>query len=380
MIFAFGIITFLYIFLILFLLFEFNKIKEFISEDCIEKSTFSIVIPFRNEVENLPKLLKSLSYLAYPKDLFEIILVNDASEDESEEICSKFISAHPKMAFSLINSERKTSSPKKDALNTAILISKNQFIVTTDADCEVPEKWLNQFNEFLQKNPVKMIAGPVKATSSSPKAGGKNSFLKIFQELDFLSLQSATMGGFGIGKAFLCNGANLCYEKESFLNVNGFEGNENFAGGDDVFLLQKFKNARLKTAFLKSKRAVVSTSAQKNIRTLFSQRIRWAGKTSAVGGIGKWVGIIVFLMNFGLVIGSLFALFGSFPQKFLLFFFVLKFNVDFIFIYKSAEFFGMEKSMKNYIWCSFLYPFFSSAVVFLSFFSGFQWKGRHFRK
>ncbi|HET8753654.1 MAG TPA: glycosyltransferase family 2 protein, partial [Salinimicrobium sp.] len=256
----------------------------------------------------------------------------------------------------------------------AISFSNNKFILTTDADCEVPEKWLQEFDEFLQKNSVKMLAGPVKI--AFPKKG----FLKLFQELDFLSLQAASIGSFGIEKAFLCNGANLCYEKESFLKLNGFEGNEHFAGGDDIFLLEKFETAGMKTAFLKSKSAVVSTSAQLTIKSLFSQRIRWAGKTSAVDGIGKWVGLIVFLMNFSLILGLFLVLFGILQTEVFFIFFLLKFNVDFILIYRSAIFFEKENIMKNYFWCSFLYPFFCTAVVFLSLIPGFYWKGRHFSK
>jgi hypothetical protein len=54
-----------------------------------------------------------------------------------------------------------------------------------------------------------------------------------------LSLQGATIGSFGIGKGFMCNGANLAYKKSLFQELNGFQGNDTIASGDDVFLLQK---------------------------------------------------------------------------------------------------------------------------------------------
>jgi hypothetical protein len=59
-----------------------------------------------------------------------------------------------------------------------------------------------------------------------------------FQQLDLVSLQGATIGSFGIGKGFMCNGANLAYKKSLFQELNGFR-NDTIASGDDVFLLQK---------------------------------------------------------------------------------------------------------------------------------------------
>ena len=111
--------------------------------------------------------------------------------------------------------------------------------------------------------------------------GSKRAFLKGFQQLDFFSLQAATIGGFGAKIPFLCNGANLCYEKAAFRRVKGFTGNHKIASGDDIFLLEKFDKEGLKTAFLKGKAAIVSTLPQASVGELVDQRIRWAGKTSA---------------------------------------------------------------------------------------------------
>jgi hypothetical protein len=63
--------------------------------------------------------------------------------------------------------------------------------------------------------------------------------LDHFQQLDLTSLQGATIGSFGLNKAFMCNGANFAYTKSLFEKLNGFDGNNKIASGDDVFLLQK---------------------------------------------------------------------------------------------------------------------------------------------
>ena len=73
-------------------IFGFKTMKIFPSERIHPKTRFSIIIPFRNEAENLPNLLKTIAELNYPSELFEIIFVNDASDDHSETI----IAAAPK--------------------------------------------------------------------------------------------------------------------------------------------------------------------------------------------------------------------------------------------------------------------------------------------
>lgn len=375
MILILGLLTFFYIFTILFLLFGFGKIQPPPKIFLDVKITFSIVVPYRNEEENLPRLLNSLKQLNYPPELFEVLLVNDASEDASAEICRAFKEAQPQLFIQLKEVRRKSASPKKDAISTAVETSRHQFILTTDADCSLPENWLPELNSFLHQTKAKMVAGPVQTKDTN------RGLLSVFQELDNFSLQAATMGGFGVKFPFMCNGANLCYEKESFLKVNAFHGNDDIASGDDVFLLEKFRKAHLKTAFLKSRQAIVTTLAQPDWKSLFSQRIRWAAKTSALeNSLGKGVGIVVFFMNFSLVLGLFAFFYAGLSGKIFFFLFLLKFNVDFLLLYRSAAFFEREKIMKNYWWSSAIYPFFSSSVAILSFFSGYTWKGRSFKK
>ena len=106
-------------------------------------------------------------------------------------------------------------------------------------------------------------------------------FLNYFQRLDFLSLQAATLGGFGQRHPFLCNGANLCYKKETFFNVNAFAGNHHIASGDDIFLLEKMIENKKNIQYIASAEAMVFTHATKSWKALFLQRLRWASKTTA---------------------------------------------------------------------------------------------------
>ena len=405
MTFFFVLITILYLTLIAALLIGWRKIPLFLIKNIEPKIRFSVVIPFRNEAENLPELLNSLSELNYPASQFEIFMVDDDSEDTSVQICSAFITSHPEIQITLLENRRFSNSPKKDAITTAINHAGFEYIITTDADCEVPKNWLQAFNEIILETDAKLVAGPVKIpdyptklaieevpvsnpiklsdTSTILSSTKKKSWLKYFhafQEMDFMSLQVSGAGGFGFGKAFLCNGANLCYEKSAFLKADGFSGNNDISSGDDVFLLQKFIEKKLPVFFLKCADAIVITKPQPDLASLISQRIRWAAKTPAYkSGFAKLVGLTVLLMNLSLVIGGFLILFGTINYLPFLFAFFLKFNLDFALLIHSARFFDSGKIIKNYFWSSLIYPIFSSYVAILSLFTGYEWKGRKSR-
>lgn len=368
------IITIGYLFLIGCFVFGFDKIKLFKLEDIPPKITFSVVIPFRNEAENLSDLLESVASLEYPNHLFEIIFVDDDSDDDSVDLIMRFLS-NARNDIKVIKNKRTSNAPKKDAITTAVNHSKNKWIITTDADCILPKYWLDSFDAFIQKTNAKCIAAAITYTNS-------DSFLNQFQLLDILSLQGATIGGFGIKKPFLCNGANFGYEKALFQELNGFEGNTDMASGDDIFLLEKVtKTHPEQLHYLKCEHAIVKTQSQPSWKDLISQRIRWAAKTSAYNNwFGKFTGLIVLLMN-GLVISTLLlSIFNIFNFKIWLYILIIKLNIDFFLIYKSAYFFNQKTVLRSFVFGFIVYSFFSFYVAFMSLFKTYKWKGRTFKK
>lgn len=376
MITAAVIITLLYLFTMLFLLYGFFQVPG-AGKISAPKTHFSIVIPYRDEADNLPRLFSSILKLEYPVEMFEILAVNDASQDHSEALWRKFGKENPELQVHLLENVRRSGSPKKDAIEEAISVSQGEYIITTDADCELPENWLREMNTVLCRTNAAAVAAPVALKNGDSKM----TFLRGFQELEILSLQAVTIGGFGVNIPLMCNGANFCYSKKAFYEVNGFEGNDEHAGGDDIFLLEKFYGKGLKTIFLKSTSAIVRTNAAQNWSSLISQRIRWAAKAGGYQNpYSKGLGLLVFSMNFLLIIVAAGTAGKIFPVWLLSFMFLAKFNMDFIFILKSAQFFGRERTMKHYFLSSIFYPFFSSFVALSSFFKGFEWKGRKFKK
>ena len=361
-----GIVFLIYILFIGQLIYGFNRMKRFSRKEFTPKTSFTIVVPFRNEKENLPNILHSISLLNYPKELVEIILV----DDDSEEVFSV-----QDLVFSLkvIKNERKSNSPKKDAIETAIQVAKNDWIITTDADCLVQKNWLRTFDQYIQENEVEMVASGVCYVP-------KNSFLSAFQNLDFLSLQGATIGSFGIEKPFMCNGANFAYSKHFFKELNGFQGNETIASGDDVFLLQKAVSvAPNKVGFLLAKESIVATKPVATWSELFQQRVRWASKSTGYSSsYGKILAVMVFGGNLVWIVSFLLWLTSVLDQNIFMLFVALKFLIDFILIYKTANFF--ESKLQYVLASSLLYPFFSVSVAMYSLFGKYNWKGRNFRK
>jgi glycosyltransferase involved in cell wall biosynthesis len=347
------------------LIFGFTKINAFEYTGLTPKTGFSIIISFRNEADNLPLLLDSISKLHYPTALFEVILVDDDSEDG-------FNVPNSASNIRTIKNKRISNSPKKDAITTAMQFVQNDWIITTDADCIVNPNWLLTLDNYIQLHHPAMIAGAV-------TYNGKASFLHYFQQLDLASLQGATIGSFGLRKGFMCNGANFAYTKTFFQELNGFDGNDKIASGDDVFLLQKaMAKSPEKVHYLKSKNTIVTTKPVENWKSLFYQRVRWASKTSSYQStFGKYLGLIVFLGNLTIVLGLGFAIWEwPFLQNIIIGF-LFKSALDAVLIVQSNRFLGSKKT-PYLIEGSLLYPFWSVSVALYSLFGKYEWKGRIF--
>ena len=393
-----SIILTFYAFSMVILLVGYSKVELFkgaLSNNEIAKHhNFSIIIPFRNEAKNLPFLLESLLKLNYPKEAYEVIFVDDASEDDSAAVIESFFKSsndasavrqvlrqaqydtqctNPSIDFKIINNVRTSASPKKDAITEAINISKYDWIITTDADCLLPENWLLSFNSFIIKNDPTMIVGSVKYHS-------KNSWNNNYQQLDNFSLQTTTVGAFGWNHPILCNGANLVYKKEEFNAVSGFLENNHIASGDDIFLLEKFRNKNPKgVQFIKSKDSIVITKTQDSWKEVVNQRIRWASKTSKQKDFYTLLlGLIVFFTNLYVIVGWLVCMLQIGFWRSFLAFLIIKILLDLFIIQRTSGFFRNKINIPYYLINTLVYPIITVIVVLKSFQGNYQWKGRTF--
>jgi len=347
------IILSLYAGLLAVTIYGFVKTPEFQSTKTPAKTKFSVIIPYKNETKHLPALLRSIEKINYPKALFEIILVDDHSTDESYEIVLK---------SNAVKSLKNTGTGKKSALETGIKQAKNPWIITTDADCMLPTDWLKTFDDFINKQHPKMVLGPVKYFDSSR-------FIDQFQQFEFLSLQAFTAAFTYLKKPFLANGANLAFDKQAFFKVRAYEGNKNIASGDDVFLLEKFAATYPdKIYFLKSSSAIVQTAGQPTMKRLFQQKIRWASKSKYQKSIwSKTTGIIIILTNIMLII-------AFFSRNWWLL--SLKFFLDVILLKTTNRFYKTRLNWWYFIASFMIYPFYLILVTLMSLKGNYVWKGR----
>ena len=115
------------------------------------KRTVSVIVVTRNEGRNLPTLLTSLVNQSYPRDLYEIIIADDASEDDTEELVARFQNLGVRLQYLKIPGRDGVVSPKKNAMKLAIDASNGEIILTTDADCLVPLSWIcSMIEEFAE--------------------------------------------------------------------------------------------------------------------------------------------------------------------------------------------------------------------------------------
>ncbi len=253
----------------------------------------SVIIPARNEEQNLPALLNGLTEQTYNKALFEVIVVDDYSTDGTAGIVKKYSSGNIKL-IQLHDYAATTgiNSYKKKAIEVAIAQSNGELIVTTDADCVVTKNWLQTIAAFYEQNDPAFIVMPVKYSCN-------NHFLEIFQALDFMTLQGITGAAVSGKSQSMCNGANLAYTKKAFNAVGGFEGINHIASGDDMLLMHKiYKLNPNGTRYLKSADVIVQTKAMHNWKDFLNQRIRWASKADQYDDKRIfWVLLIVYAFN-----------------------------------------------------------------------------------
>lgn len=373
----FYLISLLYLFLIIFLYQGWRKLKNPVKEKEIysDKVKVAVIIPARNEETNIVNLLNDIDSQNYPEPCIEVIVADDASGDGTAEAVRGWADTHS-LNIRLLNLEDRPDnpSPKKRALSQAINHSTADLIITTDADCRVGEKWISAIVQHYQATGAKMISGPVRFTSLT------NFFSKL-QALEFLSLVGSGAGSVGKGKPLMANGANLAFSKKAFEMVDGYQGNEKQASGDDVFLMLKMKAYfdGDSVSFLKDRDAIVDTPAKSGWKEFINQRTRWASKTKAYKNFfSLFTAGVVFLFCVAIFIATITLFFGGFNVNLIIFMWGVKLGVDFLFLRSITRFMYQRHLLGYYLPAQLFVVGYTTIAGFLGNLGGFSWKGRQF--
>lgn len=236
----------------------------------------TIIIPTRNESENIKACLESIFGQNYPKDFFEVIVVDDYSTDPTLRL-AKEKNERNLLVLNLQNylgASGEYVPNKKKAITLGVKNAKGELIITTDGDCRAGENWLRTMVNHYTQNAFKLITGPVMMKPCSWP-------VEIFQQLDVMNLVGIAGATIRNGLPTMCNGANLMYSKEVFHEVEGFKGNQDVPTGDDVFLMHKI-NAMYpgSIGFVKNFEACVFTKPENSFSDFVAQRVRWVSKSS----------------------------------------------------------------------------------------------------
>jgi cellulose synthase/poly-beta-1,6-N-acetylglucosamine synthase-like glycosyltransferase len=363
-------IIFCYSFLVIILLYGWLKISIFTEKKSNLSTIVSIIIPVRNEVNNIEYLLQSIENQSYSKILFEVIVVNDYSNDGTFAFLNKL-----KETFSFelkiidLQYDISKKSPKKFAINTAIQSSKGALIITTDGDCIVEKNWLEKFVNYYEVTGCKFISGPVTFHNMS--------FFDRLQIVEFASLVGSGAASIALNSPNMCNGANIAYEKVAFEAVNGFEGFENIASGDDEFLMHKIAEKYPNSiGFLKDKSAFVKTNAQPTLKDFFNQRKRWASKWDKYLNVtNSALAVFIFLANLSLIVAAVLSITGN-SNTFILATVGLKIILEWFFIGSVLWFLGYAKLTVFIPLVQLIYPFYVCFTALNSTSKSYIWKGR----
>ncbi|MDQ3392657.1 MAG: glycosyl transferase family 2, partial [Bacteroidota bacterium] len=176
----------------------------------------------------------------------------------------------------------------------------------------------------------------------------------------------------------MCNGANLSFTKKSFLAVKGYEGNTHIPSGDDEFLMHKIYNKYPgKVYFLKSENFIVTTKAKDDLKSLFYQRRRWAGKWKLYSDFKiSLFAAFYFLFNLVFFASFLMMIFGEYHFSMFLVQFVARLVVDFVFLRSIMKFLKQPFSVPLFIVAEIIYPFYILILGIASNFGNYEWKGR----
>ncbi|AEW02716.1 hypothetical protein A4D02_01715 [Niastella koreensis] len=356
-----------------------NQLPEFVLPEKQASVFISVVIAARNEEQHIPALLQSLQHQQHPKHLYEVIIIDDHSTDNSWSLLqeSHFEGLQLKtLALKDYVEERSAiGSYKKKAIETGINAAAGQLIVTTDADCRFNPHWLQSIAAFYEANDARFIAAPVTFYNQS-------TLLSVFQTLDFLTLQGITAAS--VYKRFhsMCNGANLAYEKPAFYEVGGFNNIDNIASGDDMLLMHKiFKQYPDKVFYLKNRSAIVTTEPAHNWKQFFHQRIRWASKADSYDDKRIfWVLLLVYLLNVCFLAGTIASFWNSTWMLMVLLLLLAKVLIEFPFVNSVAIFFGQQKLMKYFPFLQPLHIGYTIIAGWLGKFGHYEWKGRRIKK
>lgn len=335
----------------------------------VPQTRVAVIVPARNEEDTIEACLRSLLAQSYPKELLQIVMVDDSSDDDTAGIAEQLGVTVIRMAQF---PPPEGQAFKKYALQKGIeAVADAELIVTTDADCTAGPQWIQTLAAFYQKKAPAAIIAPVRYHPSSD-------WLDIFQTLDFASMQGITAAVNTLGIGTMANGANLAFSRKTFEAVGGYEGTTHLATGDDYLLFHKIQQAfPEKIKYLKARKAIVSTVPQPDMLSFFQQRIRWASKSGKYKDTSLTVQLLlVYALNLALLVAFFVAFTPALSWGAFLFWLAVKAGAEYYFLEPVLRYYRLTHLSVYFLLLQPLHILYVVLAGFLSFRGKYEWKSR----
>ncbi len=354
----------IYILFVLFFLTGLRRLK-FSEKTIANWPTAAIVIAARNEEENLPDILQDLTQLDYPEQLLQIIIVDDRSTDNTWQLIEHFAELYTNIHGIQIEEKSAEMTPKKYALTQGIAQTDGEIILSTDADCRIPQGWVKSMVKTLE-NGVGISVG------SSTIDVQKPSFLAHYQLVDFLGLTTANAGAIGWRFFWTGTGQNLAYKRKIFNDIDGFNPVRDRISGDDIYLVQSI-GKRYGCTFNIDSDSFIKTKPLSSIIEFINQRIRWSSNSRLAAKTDLFFLFFLFnafLLNSTLLVGIFIPLsYSILPMVF-----GIKFVCDALVIYSGAAILHLTFPSLIFIFWTILQPIYIPFIGLAGLANRFKWK------
>lgn len=327
------------------------------------KLSYSVLVPVRNELDHIEITLKSILSNDFPEMSYEIIVINDHSEDGNYQILEQLGEN-----VRLLNLEE--GEGKKDALALGIDNASCDVIITTDADCLVSTQWLSSISGYFETGKVHLLSGGV----------GFKPVYSLFdklQAIEFSSLIGAGASAIYLGIPNMCNGANLAFLKSSYYAAGGYTDNRHIASGDDEFLMHKISKLYSTGIYFNTDPdGVVYTRPQKNLGDFTEQRKRWASKWRYYKSWKKsLMPAFIGLSNLSVITGIWLVASGNFVILCLL---LVKTMLELIYLGSVLTFLKTRVSWIYFALVQIIYSFYVVYFAVVTNLVGYKWKNRSY--
>lgn len=259
-----GLLVIQYIFLLILL--KVNWKNYFVQKN--KKPKVTVLVAARNEEKHLPTLLRSLELLDYPAELLEILIADDQSEDKTAQIASDWVKSSDNrklITIRPVQGNTKQLNGKANALAILCEQATGEFYFFTDADCEVPQDWIQEgINCFEKKTGILIGITQVKSRSLFEK----------MQEIDWWNTLGIVKIVTDLDLPTTGLGNNMVIHKKAYDACGGF-GKIPFSLTEDLEISKAINSLGFKIRHQVSEAFLVKTKAEKDLTALLEQRKRW---------------------------------------------------------------------------------------------------------